>query len=150
MKTFKAKSKRTSNESKTYRRFELSKKIRFVLNTIATIVGIVSFIGMISVDDNASMWFSLEAICLTLFILSFVINAIACDPNLLIRHLFAILMCNLAFAYRRLHIRNEVTHECNRLRRKLDGYPQLYLKALEIYDDKLYKDFDSYGEDNYE
>lgn len=148
MKTVRSESKRSPNKS--HRRVELGKKIRFAVNIVATIVGIISFIGMISVDDNASSWFSLEAICLTLFILSFVINSIACDPNLLIRHLFAILMCNLAFAYRRLHIRNEVTYECNRLRRKLDGYPQLYLKALEIYDDKLYKDFDSYGDENYE
>lgn len=150
MKTFKAKSKRTSNEAKTRRRFELGKKIRFVLNIIATIVGIISFISMMSINDSDGTWLSFEAIWLTLFILSFVINSIAFDPNLLIRHMFAILVCNLAFAYRRLHIRNEVTYECNRLRRKLDGYPQLYLKTLEIYDDKLYKDFDSYGEDNYE
>lgn len=120
--------------------------VRTVMSISSAIIGIVSFFLMVCVNDNYEGWFKLELLLLGIFALSVVVGAVADDPNRLLRHLFAITFCIFAFAYRRLHINCEATYCCNKMRRKLDGYPRLYVYALEKYDDKLYKDFDSYDE----
>lgn len=118
--------------------------LRTVFSILATITGIVTFFLMATLDDSISGWFKFELILLALFGLSVLVGAIADDPNRLLRHLFAIMFCTLAFAYRRLHIDSEPTQYCNYIRRKCDGYPKAYLFALDRYDTKIYKDFDEY------
>ena len=120
------------------------KFLRVLFAGLATLTGIVSFFLMVSVNDTYEHWWKLELGLLGVFILSMIVCAIAEDPNRLLRHLFAITFCVLAFAYRRLRIQNDDTYYCNKIRRKLDRYPQAYIFALDKYDEKLYKDFDEY------
>ena len=120
------------------------KFLRRVFAKLSTFTGIVSFLLMASANAEYEHWWKLELVLLGIFILSMIVCAIAEDPNRLLRHLFAITFCVLAFAYRRLRIQNDVTYYCNKIRRKLDGYLQTYIFALDKYDEKLYKDFDEY------
>lgn len=112
------------------------KLVRTLFVGLATLTGIVSFFLMISVSDTYEHWWKLELGLLGVFILSMIVCAIAEDPNRLLRHLFAITFCVLGFAYRRLRIQNDVTYYCNKIRRKLDGYPKAYRFALSRYDEK--------------
>ena len=117
--------------------------IRIFIGTISAAVGIISFCLMI-INNTYEGWLKRELMLLGVFVLSMIICAIAEDPNRLLRHIFAITFCILAFAYRRLKIQNEFTYYCNNIRRYFGGYPKAYRFALSRYDEKECEDSNHY------
>lgn len=115
---------------------------RLIVGGLATLGSIVTFALMVITNDTYANWLQIELMLLCGFILSMILAAVADDPNRLLRHLFAITVCVLAFSYRRLKIKHSCTAYCNTLRRKLDGYPRTYRYSLANYDNNLHIDFD--------
>lgn len=120
-----------------------NKTVRKSISIVCGILSIISFLVIASESSNISTMIPTKLIALIVFALSILVAGVCDDPNIILRHIFAIWFCINALRGKSSEMKREdkVISKCYNTLLNERTYHRTYRYALRLYDDKLYEEF---------
>ena len=122
------------------------KRFNAAMQVVFSIIGVIGFFGVCTVDDSADNWFNIVMVCMGLFLVGFIGSAFFDNPARILKYVVGGIVIAFAAIYNFFHEIVEVFRMFYRFKNRCGSYK----RAFQIIKQNYYKMHSTYHEENYE